>query len=86
MEEIIQIIPAPSNMFVRLWQGENEQAEYGKIVCLALIKDFDGLTYVTPMTLLEEEGTIENVHDFSNFGGIVWSENPENVEEIRNED
>lgn len=73
MEEIIQIIPAPPNMFVRLVQGENEKDEYGKIVCLALIKDFDGTTYITPMMLLEE-GTIENVHDFSNFGGIVWSE------------
>lgn len=69
--KIIQIIPARPNMWAT-WdptsKGENE--EYSPIVCLALMEDDDGGTWVTPMSI-SEDGEIDNIMEFSNFGGIV---------------
>lgn len=69
--KIIQIIPAPPNMWARWKPTENvEKEEYSPIVCLALMEDEDGGTWVTPMSI-GEDGEIDDVMDFSNFGGLV---------------
>lgn len=74
--KIIQIIPVSSNMWAK-WEptskGENE--EYSPIVCLALMEDDDGGTWVTPMSI-SEDGEIDDIIEFSNFGGIVFSKDP----------
>lgn len=69
--KIIQIIPAPPNMWAR-WKPteKGEQEEYSPIVCLALMEDKDGCTYVSPMSIAED-GEINDVMDFCNFGGVV---------------
>lgn len=69
--KIIQIIPAPSNMWARWKPTENgEKEEYSPIACLALMEDEDGYTFVTPMSIFKD-GEINDVMDFSNFGGVV---------------
>lgn len=69
--KIIQIIPAPPNMWAR-WKPteKGEKEEYSPIACLALMEDKDGGTWVTPMSICED-GEIGDVADFSNFGGLV---------------
>lgn len=72
--KIIQIIPATPNMWVRWQPTENgEKEEYSPIACLALMEDEDGGTWVSPMSI-GEDGEIDNVTDFSNFGGVVLPE------------
>lgn len=72
--KIIQIIPAPPNMLAK-WEptieGENE--EYSPIVCFALLEAEDGFTWVTPMSI-DSEGNVDDVTEFSNFGGIMVPE------------
>lgn len=69
--KIIQIIPAPPNMWAMWKPTENgEQEDYSPIVCLALMEDEDGGTWVTPMSI-GEDGEIHGVMDFSNFGGVA---------------
>lgn len=48
-DRILQIIPAPPNMWVK-WEPEADECEvdFAPVVCLAL-KEFEGGTYVTPM-------------------------------------
>lgn len=76
-EKIIQIIPAPPNMWAKWEPFEvGGEVEFGRIVCLALVEDNDGQR-VSPMVLLEDEASIQEVFDFSNFGGIVFSTDPE---------
>lgn len=70
-DKIIQIIPAPPNMWAVWKPTENiEKEEYSPIVCLALMEDEDGGTWVTPMSICEDGG-IDDVMDFMNFGGVV---------------
>lgn len=74
--KIIQIIPATPNMWA-IWMPTKygEETEYSPIVCLALMEDEDGGTYVTPMAATLD-GEIDNPMDVANFGGIVFSEDP----------
>lgn len=77
--KIIQIIPAPPNMFARWKPTENvEKEEYSPIICLALMEDEDGGTWVTPMSI-GEDGEIDNVADFMNFGGLLLPKQPQGV-------
>lgn len=64
--KILQIIPAPPNMWARWEPEEGEEAEYSPVVCLALVEE-DGATCVAPMVAFGD-GTIERPTDFSNFG------------------
>ena len=64
--KILQIIPAPPNMWARWEPEEGEEAEYSPVVCLALVEE-DGATCVAPMVAFGN-GTIESPMDFSNFG------------------
>ena len=75
-ERIIQIIPAPPNLWAR-WESmvEGEEAKYSQVVCLALVDDGEG-TFVSPMVAFEDCGEIEDVRYISNFDRIVFSENP----------
>lgn len=71
MDKIIQIIPAPPNMFVKWKQTEDcEENELSPVVCLAL-KDCEGVTLVSPMVAFES-GEIEDAFEFSNYDGIVF--------------
>lgn len=74
-DKIIQIIPAPSNMWAKWEPVDGKEEEPSPIVCLALMENECGFTYVTPMTCFES-AEIENVTDFDNFGGIVFSKGP----------
>lgn len=69
--KIIQIIPAPPNMWARWEPDDGEELEYSPVVCLALMQEKDGGTYVTPMVAFLD-GDILNPLDFSNFGGIEF--------------
>lgn len=72
--KIIQIIPATPNMWARWQPIENgEKEEYSPIACLALMEDEDGMTRVTPMSI-GEDGEIDDVMKFRNFGGVVLPE------------
>lgn len=71
--KIVQIIPAPDDMYVE-WKREcdDDKRELSPIACLALI-EVDGGRIVAPMAALGD-GMIENVFEFSNFCGIVFGE------------
>lgn len=69
--KIIQIIPAPPNMWARWEPDDGGELEYSHVVCLALMQEEDGGTYVTPMVAFLD-GDILNPLDFSNFGGIEF--------------
>lgn len=74
--KIIQIIPAPPNMWARWKPTENvEKEDYSPIVCLALMEGEDGGTWVTPMSI-GEDGGINDVMEFSNFGGVEFFNDP----------
>lgn len=74
--KIIQIVPAPPGMWARWNPTENvKKEEYSPIVCLALIEDEGVNTYVTPMSI-SEDGEIQDVFEFSNFGGILLPNQP----------
>lgn len=79
--KIIQIIPSLPNMWAR-WKPteKGEVGEYSPIVCLALMQDEDGGTWVTPMSI-GEDGEIDDVMDFSNFGGVVLPKFKEAIKE-----
>lgn len=79
--KIIQIIPAPPNMWVR-WKPTEivEKEDYSPIVCLALMEDEDGFTWAIPMSI-GEDGAIYDVMDFSNFGGLVFPKFKEETDE-----
>lgn len=70
-DRIIQIIPAPPNMWVK-WNpaGKDCDVDFGRIVCLALMENGK----IVPMTVFEDDGIIADATGFSNFGGIVFSE------------
>ena len=71
MNRIIQIIPAPPNMFARWNLTENgEEDELSPIICLAL-KECEGGTFVVPMVAFEN-GEIEEVWEFSNYDGLCF--------------
>lgn len=71
MDRIIQIIPAPPNMFVKWKQTDNvEENEISHVVCLAL-KEVEDITLVSPMVAFES-GEIEDAFEFSNYDGIVF--------------
>lgn len=75
-DRIIQIIPAPPDMWARWSPGECcENNSFSRIVCLALKEHEDG-TDVVPMVIIEDDGEIMDVFDFSNFGGIVFAKDP----------
>lgn len=78
-QKIIQIIHAPSGMFAK-WEPDtdNEEIDFSPIACLSLvgIEDEYGNSMgqsVHPMAVFED-GAIEDVFDFYNFGGIVFRE------------
>lgn len=74
-DKILQIIPAPANMFAR-HAGEYEGEPYesfSPIVCLALV-DAGNYRYVEPMILMEGEASIDEASSFSDFDGIVFKE------------
>ena len=69
MEKIVQIIPAPNNLYARYKETDGEQF-LDKVVCLALIEDEDGYRYVAPMIVMDE--SITDVGGISNFQDIVF--------------
>lgn len=77
-DRIIQIIPALPNMWAR-WKptGEKDEpdtVEFGPVACLALIENSYGQS-VVPMSI-DSDGEIDNVWEFTNFGGIVFAKDP----------
>lgn len=74
--KIIQIIPAPPNMWARWEPDDGEEVEFSPIICLALMESGNGSTYVSPMVCFADDGLIEEATDFRNFGGIVFSKDP----------
>lgn len=80
--KIIQIIPAPPNMWAR-WEPteEGEQEEHSPIVCLALMEDEDGFRWVAPMDICEG-GEICDVSDIYNFCGVVLPKFKEATDEF----
>lgn len=51
-DKIIQIIPAPPDMWA-IWEPteKGEKTEYSPVVCLALHQGEEGGTWVTPMVM-----------------------------------
>lgn len=62
-------------MWVR-WNCEDGEDEYSRVVCLALTEDEEGGRQVVPMVCFTEDGEIADATAHSNFGGIVFSEDP----------
>ena len=76
-EKIIQIIPAPADMFVE-YDDEGTMA-YSRVVCLALMEDDSGIRYVTAMDAGEGDPDIDFV--CSNRTGFVFGK----LEDIKRE-
>lgn len=66
--KIVQIIPAPDNIY-GVYKDETEEFEC-KIVCLALIEYPDGEREVVPMDITEGDGLIDRVGN--GFKGIKF--------------
>jgi len=60
--KIVQIIPAPSNMYA-LYEAKTIDQIKNKVVCLALIEYDDGEREVIPMDITSGDGLIDKIGD-----------------------
>ena len=70
-EKIIQIIPAPANMWVE--NEVNKDVLYTRAVCLALMQTNDGSKYITPASITPGSGFINAVERGRR---VVYGTNP----------
>lgn len=72
-EKIIQIIPAPANMWAKHTgvDGGRKYACLSRVVCLALTEDADS-RYVRPMTI-STDGIVDFPDECGDFDEIVGS-------------
>ena len=68
---IIQIIPAPADMWVKGTDSETGETFHTRVICLALMEDTDGFRYVRAMDITEGDGYIEPISERKAM--IVWS-------------
>lgn len=66
MDKIIQIMPAPENLY-SVYAGEGEE-ETSRVLCLALTD----MGYIYLMDI-DMNGQIEKAQEMSNFMGIEWA-------------
>ena len=71
-EKILQIIPAPADMWAT-YEDENGEAKRDRVACLALIESEDGFRDIYPMVQIDP-GCFDPVTDVSNFVGIEYGE------------
>lgn len=70
-DKIIQVIPAPADMWARFKADGNNGGGACRVVCLALVEDGSGCRDVRPM-IADGDGVIEFVDAYSNFDGLEW--------------
>lgn len=77
-DKIIQIIPAPADMW-SVHRGTDQGEEYEgwcRIVCMALVEDPEsGYRCVRPMTMTEGDGMVDFIDEskYSDFNGIAYA-------------
>ncbi|MFC1256498.1 MULTISPECIES: hypothetical protein [Staphylococcus] len=71
MSKIKQIIPAPNNLYALYEDDEHGIDVEGKILCLGIVTDNDGIDYVTGFEA-DELGFIEDVSETLNFKGYTY--------------
>ena len=74
MKTIIQIIPAPPDLYAYYEEDEKEvHKEYGplrlRVVCLALVENEVGTTWIEPMTI---DGAFVDLEKSSNFSELEF--------------
>ena len=57
MEKIVQIIPAPADMWVK--NEDNGDVFYTRVACLALVEEPDGYRYISAADITPADGCIE---------------------------
>lgn len=72
--KILQIVPAPADMWVKC--GDSNDTFYTRVVCLALVEDEDGFRDVQLMDVTSGDGLIDLLEG-SNV--IVYSATDPNV-------
>lgn len=70
-KEIVQIIPAPSDLFIRYKGIDGEPDSLNKCLCLALTEDAEGSRGIRPVDI-DEDGWIDFPDTVKNYGGVVW--------------
>ena len=71
-EKILQIIPAPADMWAT-YEDENGETKRDRVACLALIGSEDGFRDIYPMVQIDP-GCFDPVTDVSNFVCIEYGE------------
>lgn len=71
MNKIKQIIPAPNNLYALYEDDELGINIEGKILCLGIVTDEDGMDYVTGFEA-DDLGCIDDVSETSNFKGYKF--------------
>ena len=72
-EKILQIIPAPADMWATYEDEQTGKISRDRVACLALIGSEDGFRDIYPMVQIDP-GCFDPVTDVSNFVGIEYGE------------
>lgn len=75
MEKILQIIPAPANMYIYSTNWCNGQPVYESVCCLALVERY-GRNSVEAMTVSKGKGNSIELADPENMVGLVLLDRP----------